>query len=81
MATVVAVLAAPVYGASDVSMCAGQSMDIGTIDVTNNDNYIYVSFVVEEPGWYLAETHVAVDVIPTNKSGSNLTATFMSKPA
>ena len=77
MATVVAVLAAPVYGASDVSMCAGQSMDIGTIDVTNNDNYIYVSFVVEEPGWYLAETHVAVDVIPTNKSGNPVPGQFL----
>lgn len=44
-------------------LCAGQTMDIGTVDVTNDDENLYVTFNIDTenwPGWYLDETHVAI---------------------
>ncbi|MBD3636350.1 MAG: hypothetical protein HUJ25_03335 [Crocinitomicaceae bacterium] len=51
---------------------AGQSIDVGEVVVTNDENYIYVTFNTEG-GWVLNETHVyAGDPagIPTNNSGN-----------
>ena len=59
-----------------VSMCAGQHMDIGEINVTNDADNFYVSFEILEPGWYLTETHVAIGDIPTNKKGNPVPGQF-----
>lgn len=75
--TAIAALIAPVYVMSDVSMCAGQSMDIGVITVTNDEVNLYVSYEITDPGWYLAETHVAVgDDIPVTKKGNPVPGQF-----
>lgn len=60
-----------------VSMCAAQHMDIGVIDVINDAANLYVSFEIVEPGWYLAETHVAVgDDIPVTSKGNPIPGQF-----
>ena len=43
----------------EVPLCAGQTMDAGTVTVSNDDATLYVTFTTAS-GWYLAETHVAV---------------------
>lgn len=53
-----------------VSLCAAQDQDIGSVSVVNDDETIYITFEIDEPGWYLAETHVAVGEIPTNRGGN-----------
>ena len=53
-----------------VSLCAAQTEDIGVVGVTHDDDNLYVSFEIVEPDWYLAETHVAVGSIPTNRAGN-----------
>jgi len=56
-----------------VPLIAGQTMDIGTVTVTNDENYMYVHIVVQAP-WVIVETHIEVsgtlDGIPHNKSGN-----------
>ncbi len=62
-----------------VSMCAAQFDDIGDVSVANDSTTLYVTFAInsdEWPGWYIAETHVAVDDIPVNKSGNPVPGKF-----
>lgn len=54
----------------EVSLCAAQDTDIGVVTVEHDSSNLYVSFEIEQPGWYLAETHVAVGDIPTTRSGN-----------
>lgn len=42
------------------NLCAAQDADIGDVNVWNDADYLYVEFVINEPDWYLEETHVAV---------------------
>ena len=64
----------------EVALCAGQTMDIGTVTVNNDETNLYVTFTINEPGWYIDETHVAVgdDVgdIPTTKKGNPIPGQF-----
>ena len=64
----------------EVALCAGQHMDIGTVAVNNDDQNLYVTFNITEPGWYLDETHVAVgieeDDIPQTKKGNPIPGQF-----
>ena len=53
-----------------VSMCAGQSLDIGDVNVWNDDTNLYVEFDITTDGWYLEETHVAAGTFPTTKKGN-----------
>lgn len=54
-------------------LMAGQSIDAGEVVVSNDGDYLYINFVVDDP-WILVESHVAVsltlDGIPLNKSGN-----------
>ncbi|MGB6641473.1 MAG: hypothetical protein WBG67_11900, partial [Thermoanaerobaculia bacterium] len=66
-----------------VVLCAGKSMDIGTVTVTNDDVNLYVTLSIEEEGWYFDETHVAVgdsvDDIPHTKKGNPIPGQFPYK--
>src|SRR3989344_3444798 len=59
--------------ATVASLIAGQNTAIGKVIVTNDDQYLYVEFIVWVP-WVLVETHVAVsdslDGIPQTKTGN-----------
>ena len=55
-----------------VSLIAGQHIDVGTVTVSNDETYLYVTY--ETSGdWYLTETHLYVgseDGIPLNGAGN-----------
>lgn len=63
-----------------VPLCAGQTMDIGTVTVTNDDANLYVTFEITDEGWYLQETHVAVastvDGLPQTRKGNPIPGRF-----
>lgn len=50
-----------VLRADVVPLYAGQNMEVGTVTVENNGTVLYVTYEVTEPGWYLTETHLAVE--------------------
>jgi hypothetical protein len=58
---------------TSTTLFAGQDIEIGTVNVYNNEGFIYVDFQVDEP-WVLIETHVAVyedlSDFPTTKKGN-----------
>jgi hypothetical protein len=64
---------------TEVAFCAGQTEDIGTVAVTNDDLNLYVTFTSRD-GWYLDETHVAVGMdladIPQTKKGNPIPGRF-----
>jgi hypothetical protein len=41
-------------------LTAGQNMVIGTVTVSNDGEYLYVTYDVTEPGWCIKKTHVHV---------------------
>lgn len=59
--------------ATIVPLIAGQHIDVGEVIITNDEEFIYVEFVTNDP-WVLVETHVAVsdtlDGLPQTKKGS-----------
>ncbi len=42
------------------------AMDVGEVTICNDDEYLYVTYVVTEPGWCLMETHLDVATSPTD---------------
>jgi hypothetical protein len=67
-------------GQQEVALCAGQTMEVGTVTVGNDDQNLYVTFTIDEPGWFLEETHVAVATepgdIPQTKKGTPIPGQF-----
>jgi len=69
-----------------VALCAGQTEDVGTVTVGNDGENLYVTFTIGEPGtieeprWFLEETHVAVATdpgdIPQTKKGNPIPGQF-----
>jgi len=59
---------------------AGQDIDVGEIQVRDDGDYLYVKYVVDEPDWYLTETHLHVACegtpIPVNKKGNPIPGHF-----
>ncbi len=61
-----------------VTLWAGQNIDVGTVEVWNDDEKLCVKYQLDQDaladGWLIYETHLAVatslDGIPTNKSGN-----------
>ena len=55
------------------TLWAGQSINVGSVTVSNDGSSLYVEYLVSG-GWQLTETHVAVgqslDDIPQTKSGN-----------
>jgi hypothetical protein len=64
-------------------LMAGQSIQVGTITVTNDLSYLHVTYQITVPDWYLTTTHVAVatslDGIPHNKQGIPVPGQFPYK--
>ena len=52
--------AAAEEGNGTVDLIAGQHMDVGEIQVTNDDGWLYVTYLVDVEGWCLTETHLHV---------------------
>lgn len=64
---------------SSVELMAGQHIDAGHVEVSNDGDYLYVKYVAED-GWELTETHLAVECslggIPTTNKGSPVPGQF-----
>jgi len=45
--------------ATEVTLFAGQTIDSGTVTVSNNNDYLYVTFTTDN-GWQLSQTHLHV---------------------
>jgi hypothetical protein len=52
-----------VCGSSTFPFFAGQDIDVGTVSIANDEDYLYVSFETIG-GWEMVETHVAADTDP-----------------
>jgi hypothetical protein len=71
------------YGceAQVVPFIAGQHIDAGTIEVTNDAEYIYVTYNTAN-GYVLRETHLYVgdcEAVPVNKKGNPVPGQFPDK--
>lgn len=63
---------------TEVMLVAGQTMDAGTVTVSNDSNFIYVTYTTAN-GWVLTQTHLYVGdcaLIPVNNPGNPLPGQF-----
>jgi len=60
-------------GSAEVTLVAGRHITAGTVTVSNDEDYLYVTYTTDA-GWSLVETHAAVVVspsdFPTNRPGN-----------
>jgi hypothetical protein len=64
--------------ATEVTLMAGQTMNAGTVSVTNDANYYYVTYTTAN-GWVLTQTHLYVGscaTIPVNNPGNPIPGQF-----
>ena len=62
----------------EVTLLAGQTMNAGTITVTNDAEYVYVTYATTN-GWVLSATHLYVGdcaLIPVNNPGNPIPGQF-----
>ncbi len=67
--------------ATEVSLLAGQTINSGSVTVTNDANYIYVTYTTTN-GWFLTQTHLYVgecSLIPVNNPGNPMPGQFPYK--
>lgn len=59
---------------SGTNLMAGQSINVGTVNVTQTEGDLCVEFVITDPEWYITETHLAIatdpDLLPQTGSGN-----------
>lgn len=63
---------------TEVTLLAGQTIDAGTVNVSNDASYIYVTYTATN-GWVLSQTHLYVgncDSIPVNNPGNPMPGQF-----
>jgi len=63
---------------TEVTLIAGQTINSGTVTVTNDANFIYVTYTTTN-GWVLTETHLYVGdcaLIPVNNPGNPIPGQF-----
>lgn len=63
---------------TNVMLVAGQTMDAGTVTVSNDNDYIYVTYATTN-GWVLTQTHLYVGdcaLIPLNNPGNPIPGQF-----
>ena len=63
---------------TEVMLVAGQTMDAGTVTVSNDPDYIYVTYTTAN-GWLLTQTHLYVGdcaLIPVNNPGNPIPGQF-----
>ena len=64
--------------ATEVSLLAGQTINSGSVTVTNDADYIYVTYTTAN-GWLLTQTHLFVGncaLIPVNNAGNPIPGQF-----
>lgn len=64
--------------ATEVILIAGQTINSGSVSVTNDANYIYVTYATTT-GWYLTQTHLFVGncaLVPVNSQGNPMPGQF-----
>jgi hypothetical protein len=65
--------------ATQYPLYAGQTIEVGYVDVTNSGSTLSVDFVITEPGWKIAQEHVAIATDPTllpQKNGNPIPGKF-----
>ena len=76
-------LASLVCSNSNTRLLAGQHINVGTIQVTQDEQYLCVSFQISDSAWYIKETHLALaaspDLLPQNGSGNPQVGPFPYK--
>jgi hypothetical protein len=63
---------------TEVTLIAGQTINSGTVTVSNDANYIYVTYATTN-GWVLTQTHLYVGdcaLIPVNNPGNPMPGQF-----
>lgn len=63
---------------TEVTLLAGQTINSGTVTVSNDASYIYVTYTTTE-GWVLSQTHLYVGdcaLIPVNNPGNPIPGQF-----
>jgi len=63
---------------TSVTLMAGQTINAGTVEVTNDADFIYVTYTTTD-GWLLTQTHMYVGdcaLIPTNNPGNPIPGQF-----
>ena len=68
----------PVCVATEVALIAGQTINSGTVTVSNDASFIYVTYTTTN-GWVLAQTHLYVGdcaFIPVNNPGNPIPGQF-----
>lgn len=64
--------------ATTVALIAGQHINSGSVSITNDADYIYVTYTTAN-GWYLTQTHLFVgncNAIPVNGPGNPMPGQF-----
>lgn len=72
------------YALADVpdvyDLYAGQDILVGSVEVYNNEDNLYLKFIIDDPDWCLEETHVAVatsiDGLPQTKKDNPIPGQF-----
>jgi hypothetical protein len=66
--------------ATTVPLFAGQTIEVGSVTVSNDADFVYVTYLITAPGWEITETHVAFGRslldIPATGSGSPKVGNF-----
>ena len=79
LSTEIHALQAPCGETTQTTLLAGQFIEAGTVDVANDEEYLFVTFRTSD-GWTLAETHVAVgaslDDLPQTQTGNPIPGQF-----
>lgn len=68
----------PVCVATEVTLIAGQTINSGTVSVSNDGTYIFVTYTTTN-GWVLSQTHLYVGdcaLIPVNNPGNPVPGQF-----
>lgn len=63
---------------TSVTLMAGQTINAGTVEVTNDADFIYVTYTTAD-GWLLTQTHLYVGdcaLIPVNNPGNPIPGQF-----
>ncbi len=63
---------------TEVTLIAGQTINAGTVNVSNDANYIYITYTTTN-GWVLSQTHLYVGdcaLIPVNNPGNPIPGQF-----
>ena len=61
------------------TLVAGKNIDVGTVNVWNDADNLYVEYFITDPEWCLIETHLAVTTGPNNipqKNGNPIPGKF-----